>query len=363
MSWLRCNMTKVNCGSYRYNCTKSEAADCIFKSWSCHDDDSCPSIANPDISGQGVLISFFVTALLTFTCAWAMLLLDATFRGDDHKSLSVLDRRFIWAVGWWKNNEARVPVERGFSLVKWKLVLQKVLPTLSDAHLLTELAILIAGFSQACSITLYHYHAVVYLAWTSSSVHMVTLTISRFYLRSKKFVLVVRLVFMSILFMLLFVALCFTASPNWPTSSVDGFTFDAHAACTLQDREWSYWRSDTIFALILISLGYVCRLCKVFETSSASCQRWLRTMPEDMLKRLFTRCRSKRDESTALLARKAWLIASWATLAFFLYARAFYDIYESLLVELIWMTLSLLWGFAQIFSWAQSSPLNEFEKM
>lgn len=81
------------------------------------------------------------------------------------------------------------------------------------------------------------------------------------------------------------------------------------------------------------------------------------------MKRLFIECRSKRHDCTAFLARKAWAIASWSTLTFFLYVRAFYDIYESLLIELVWMTLSLLLGFAQIFSWAQLSPLNKFEKM
>lgn len=199
----------------------------------------------------------------------------------------------IWAVGWWKKTETWVPTEQCSSPGKWKLVLQKVLLTSNDAHLLTGLVILIADFSQACSITLYHYHAVVYLAWTSSSVHMVTLTISRFYLRSKKCVLIIRLMFMSILFVLLFIALCFTASPNWPSSEYDGFTFDALAICTLQGDKWSHWRSDTIFALILISFDYLCRLCKVFETTSNSYRRWLRTMPEDALKRLFIKCRSK----------------------------------------------------------------------
>lgn len=287
--------------------------------------------------------------------------MDATIHGDDHKSLNVLDRRFIWAVGWWKKTEVTKTAEASRT-TKWKLVLQKVLLTLSDAHLLTGLAILIAGFTQICTITAFHYHAVVYLAWTSSSVHMVTLTISRFYLRSNKPILIVRLVFMSALFILLFIALCLTASTKWPTATNDNaFTFDAQAVCTLADGNWRVWRGDTVFALILLSLGYIFRLCKVFETTSDGCRKWLRTVPEDFLKRGFVRCQNRRDESPNFVSRAFWQFMSWLVLSSYLYVRAFYDIFESLLVELIWMTLSLLWGFAQIFSWQQNSPVRRFE--
>lgn len=365
MSWLKCDLQAAGCQdpAYGWQCTNStNASTCEYTSWHCNSDNSCRTQANPDISGQGVLVSFFVTAILTFVCAWAMLLLDATYTGDDHKSLSVLDRRFIWAIGFWKKKKnGVVSSQPNTKLAQWKLVLQKVLLALSDGHLLTGLAILIAGFSQACSITIYHYHAVVYLAWTSSSVHLVTLTISRFYLRNNKPVLIARLFFITVLFVLLFLALCLTASTTWPTSIDAKYTFDQSAICTWTDGNLDKWRGDTVFALIILSLGYVFRLCKVFATTSDFCRRWLRTTPEDALKRAFLRMHLDTDKSRGAFRRIFCATASWFILATYMYLQAFYDIFESLLIELIWMTLSLLWGFAQIFSWHRLSPLNQFE--
>lgn len=364
MSWLKCNWNETGCDdpAYGWSCSNdTNATMCEYTSWHCRLGDSCKTQANPDISGQGVLVSFFVTAILTFICAWAMLLLDATYHGDDHKSLSVLDRRFIWAVGWWKKKESLVSAQPSTRLAQWRLVLQKVLLALSDGHLLTGLAILIAGFSQACTITIYHYHCVVYLAWTSSSVHLVTLTISRFYLRNNKPVLIARLFFITVLFILLFIALCLTASTKWPTSIDAAYTFDANAVCTWKDGNLDKWRGDTIFALLILSLGYIFRLCKVFATSSNFCRLWLRTKPEDALKRAFLRLHLGADNSRSTSACTLCKVVSWLILATYLYLRAFYDILESLLIELIWMTLSLLWGFAQIFSWSHLSPLNPFE--
>ena len=60
--------------------------------------------------------------------------------------------------------------------------LERFLLTLSDQQLVTGLAILIAGYSKMCSLSIYHFNIVGSLAWFSSATHLATLGVLRNYL-------------------------------------------------------------------------------------------------------------------------------------------------------------------------------------
>ena len=84
--------------------------------------------------------------------------------------------------------------------------LRAFIQTLSDQQLVTGLAIMIAGFSKYCSISMYHFNIVASLAWFSSTTHLSTLAVLRDYLISHPTIRTWRVVGMFILFCLLFSA-------------------------------------------------------------------------------------------------------------------------------------------------------------
>ena len=60
--------------------------------------------------------------------------------------------------------------------------LEKFILALSDQQLVTGLAVLIAGFVSPCSMSMYHFNIVAALGWFSSTTHLSTLAVLRFYL-------------------------------------------------------------------------------------------------------------------------------------------------------------------------------------
>lgn len=67
----------------------------------------------------------------------------------------------------------------------WLSVIEKVVLNLSDQQILAGLSILITEFATHCSISAYHFALVANLAWMSSNVHLMTLSILRNYLRAR----------------------------------------------------------------------------------------------------------------------------------------------------------------------------------
>jgi hypothetical protein len=64
---------------------------------------------------------------------------------------------------------------RNFALSqRWEHACQAFIPTFSDAHLATGMALLIAGFTQLCRLTIYHFHTLFYLAWMAFSIYLLT---------------------------------------------------------------------------------------------------------------------------------------------------------------------------------------------
>lgn len=59
----------------------------------------------------------------------------------------------------------------------WVPVIEKVLLSLSDQQLTTGIAILFSGLIQHCSISVYHFGIVSDLAWSSSYVHLTSLSV------------------------------------------------------------------------------------------------------------------------------------------------------------------------------------------
>ncbi|KAL1637982.1 hypothetical protein SLS58_009099 [Diplodia intermedia] len=107
-------------------------------------------VANPDISGIGVLISFLASAylVLAFTIfAYAKGLVEDELVND-------VDRRMFR----FKPHPSR-----------WKEPFKKGILSVSDQQIVTGIAILVAGFAEINKIDSYHWKIIVYLGWMSSN--------------------------------------------------------------------------------------------------------------------------------------------------------------------------------------------------
>ncbi|KAK8106806.1 uncharacterized protein PG998_008819 [Apiospora kogelbergensis] len=92
---------------------------------------------------------------------------------------------------------------------RWRRTFEEIVLIFSDQQLLTGFGVLIAGYVQVVNANLsaYHWNNVVYLAWVSSTVHLMSLSVLRERLKRSKASLMVRLCAILLVFVLLIAAL------------------------------------------------------------------------------------------------------------------------------------------------------------
>ncbi|KAK1464108.1 hypothetical protein CMEL01_12869 [Colletotrichum melonis] len=159
---------------------------------------------NPNISGRGVLTAFVVSAYLVLA-----LIIWAYWYGTLPEGLvRKVDRRLFFARKQQLND-------------KWTRMLVELVLTFSDQQLLTGLAILVAGYVQAlgANLSIYHWNTVIYLAWLSSTVHLMSLSVLRDRLGTNKILRFIRLFVMISILGLLLAALVPTITNGWPSST------------------------------------------------------------------------------------------------------------------------------------------------
>lgn len=342
--------------------------------WNCTKFGSCKEEANNDIAGLGyalpdqlsmskpfslfnrVLLAFVMTAYTTLAIAW----ISYIFRAGNFSletELSVLDRHFLqWVWYFSKTPPTLSPT--------WTRTLQRTILLLSDSHIATGLAILTAGFIQSRRLTIYHFHIVVYLAWLASSTHMTTITILRTYLRRHRAVLRWRVIAMTVMFSMLFVALALTSCSVWPDISYSDqhlLYFDSQVTCAWDSELMTAWRPDVVFSVCLVTAGYIARLSKLFISTSKCFKHWFRDLPGSGLKSLFDKTETLSGTSSNGISRLAWRLLGTLILGVYVDLRALFDLYESLLSELIWLSFSLLWGTPKIFVWRMGAPVRNYE--
>ncbi len=267
--------------------------------------------------------------------------------------LNILDRHFLDWIWTWAKETPKMSSP-------WSRVLQKAILHLSDSHIITGLAILIAGFIQACQISIYHFHFVVYLAWLASSTHLTTLTILRNYLRRHRSILKWRVIAMVIMFIMLITALSLTSSRVWPSGDWYELYYDSPVSCAWK-QEYMTYRPDAAFSVFLVTAGYLARLSKLFISTSEFFRSWLRDRPSSWLKHKYDFTQRRRRASNNATARVFWKLLGALSLRVYIDARALYDLYESLLSELIWLSFSLLWGVSKILTWRMGAPVTMYE--
>ena len=247
---------------------------------------------------------------------------------------------------------------------RWERCCQMSIMRFSDVHLATGLTLLIAAYTQSHRLTIYHFHAIVYLAWTSSSIHLLTLIICRDDLRQKPSILYWRLFGMGAVFIMLCVAICLCGSPHWPNSRYIGygiFFFDAPVACTWRYGNFNHLSPDTSLAPALLCWGFLSQLSKLRLVPSGLWTRYMNHMPSSWGRFLSDFCVARERVATSRWQSLLWRSAIWTILTVYLHTRAVYDIYGSVLAELVWTSLTFVYGVSEIFGWRRTSPLRNYE--
>lgn len=225
----------------------------------------------------------------------------------------------------------------------------------SDQQIVTGLSILAAGYAKRCTINVYHWQVVVYLAWMSSSTHLITLSVLRTYLREKRILRVVRVAGMLILFMMLCIAIIPTGSQTYYYIMNGGYTnegsaFGVPSACFWRHKYWNGWRWDSGLSLFLLVSNYTARAAALFESSEAFFNRNIRDrLLGKVGKALDGKVQQIRDRGVHQQKASWAQILSYRTyLATYAVTLASLELYSSFLAPLLWALLNLVWGSLQL---------------
>ncbi|KAI7542134.1 hypothetical protein KC331_g8143 [Hortaea werneckii] len=316
-----------------------------------------PLVANPDISGLGVILSFVISAYLVML--WALFAYG--FGLIPASLLRTADRRCFFA------NSRRVHSE-------WYVALQKATIIFADQQIITGIGILVAGYANLDSgISAYHWQIITYLAWMSSNVHLTTLTLLRDWLDANRVLRRWRIAGMTILLLLLIAALIPTTKYVWisalrnhplkefsyysPEKENDGLGLGIPAKCFWDFRDPSrgeLFRDvniDSPFSFAILILGYVWKLGQLYNGSRTWSKKWLRCVPEWLLERAaIYELRSQHSWPFGSRMRYRIIMLVYVPMV------AWFEFLESFAASLWLLLLGLIWGSMQIFLPRNSAP-------
>lgn len=232
----------------------------------------------------------------------------------------------------------------------------------SDQQILTGVSILTAGYAKRCTINVYHWQVVVYLAWMSSGTHLITLSVLREYLREKSILRFSRVAGMLILFLMLAVAIAPTGSETYYSiisGEVDSDDFSGTtvysacgvaSACFWNRKYWHGWRWDAGLTYFLLMTSYTARAAALFETSETFLRHNLRDRLLGTLGKALDRNVEYIKDRVAhrRSANRAQKLRYHTYLATYSFTLACLELYSSFLGPLLWVLLSLIWGSLQL---------------
>ncbi|KAL4804302.1 hypothetical protein BDV18DRAFT_29639 [Aspergillus unguis] len=296
-------------------------------------------VANPDISGIGVLVGFLATAWATF---FILLFhyVAVPFEASSSPLDSSLRRSLQRILRWIPTGTMDKP-------------LRTVVLAMSDQQLVTGIAILVSGFSQIpCGLSLYHWQIITTLTWFSTTTHFATLPFVQQYLRRNKVLLYFRVVLMFTLAIMLAVALI---------PKADNYPFDSlarPAKCVMDKPDLGFninGEGVQILLSELILLGaLLVRLLRMFPTSRGISAQALQQVRVKGQKLIIWSCErlERCSRSVGLLTAMPLVFA----LASIISVQAFVDFLRSGAFELFWLFFSLIWGTIRLFAVRMSLP-------
>jgi hypothetical protein len=155
------------------------------------------------------MIAFVASAYLTLIMVIIYYLLDRQKTDSPVDQAVVKGAATIWKFLF---NQDQKPSEQ------WIDAIEDAILTFSDQQLVTGIGMLVSGYTQLhCSLSLYHWQIVVYLAWFSSLTHLTTLTALRNFFRDQRTLAYWRVFFIGCLIVLLATSLIPTGYISTPS--------------------------------------------------------------------------------------------------------------------------------------------------
>lgn len=269
---------------------------------------------------------------------------------------------------------------------EWKETLDHVTLLFSDQQLLTGIGILLAGYYEvfANDLDALHWHTVTYLAWMSSTVHLITLSLLKDRLRENKILRNLRLAGMLVLLALLIAALApsvslfFVNTPDMlpaahyipsrshrnvtdgtavPTKCFYGFGYGdnwhpyndfrfrtAYGYVNLRSMDTeSYVPLPAIISYTTLIGSYIWKLTQLFDQSLSWFRRAIRYMPEAKLELAARRALTRHERPTGW-DLCLYFVIKVAYLAFCVIA----DVLDSFAATNLVLFFTLTWGTLQV---------------
>lgn len=281
-----------------------------------------------------VVSAFLASAIITWAGA-----LVAYFKGwIDPLSTSILDERILASLKVKHFNHQSRKVKNG---------VRNVVLIFSDQQIVTGIAVLVSAYSQMKSISVYHYQVAIYLAWMSSNVHLITLTVLRGWLQKNKTLRRGRVICMLFLLILLVVALVPTVSKSWAwLTRSSGFAARhegvPHCAASIPAK--CFWGQtyrpaidpDTMFSFGILGVTYLWKIGLLFESGEHFSRKWLRAKPQYFLENAVVQAAKNCYGSPTLWYR--------IVLGFYIFFVALADFAESFIASLWVLAISIFWG-------------------
>ncbi|TQN63982.1 hypothetical protein CSHISOI_11440 [Colletotrichum shisoi] len=286
---------------------------------------------NPDISGIGVITAFLVSAYfvlgLVLWAYWYGVLPQYVVRRSDRRLFLARQKR---------------PYHRG------RQILEEVLLIFSDQQLLTGLGILIAGYIQMgyFDLSKYNWNTVIYLAWLSSTVHLMSLSVLRERLKQNRASRLVRVGAIAVVFALLVGALVPTSSSAWYKLSgaipVRCF-WDASRSFSGTGMNLSQ-NGDSLLSFLTLIGAFVWKLCQFFDGSRKQVRFWGRARFECQLERWARRTIQTRPQSFSSKAKYKTIASFYVSFV------ALMELLDSFMMTIGMLACALAWGTVQLLS-------------
>ncbi|RMZ73318.1 Vanillyl-alcohol oxidase [Pyrenophora seminiperda CCB06] len=231
--------------------------------------------------------------------------------------------------------------------------MEKSVLILGDLNVVTGIGILLAGYSQLkCGISAYHWQIMVFISWFASFSFISAMTFLQGYLRVNNTMRLIRMTFMVIFVGLLIIALLPTGSKMWLNGYPDdteGYYPSMNAYCFFLElrmpakfhRGANFW--TMIFSVLLIFGSHFHCGIRLFDPTAGSSRKILRTIPGTKFKQLLYSM-ERRGGASYTLHALGWRIIYLLAYAIFTFARATYDICESMFAEILWLSFAMAWG-------------------
>ncbi|KAJ4362968.1 ADP-ribosylation factor GTPase activating protein, ER-Golgi transport [Neocucurbitaria cava] len=176
---------------------------------------------------------------------------------------------------------------------------------------------------------------------------------------------IIRIFFMVVLASLLIAALLPTGSKQWLNQYVndgDGYYPSLSTACYYRElsmpsfvrRGPKIW--SMLFSVTVVAFSYIHCGMRLFDPTTETSRKYFRTWPGYKIKQLLHSL-ERRALCKGFWA-KFWHVPYLSLYAVFTSCRALYDISESMLLEIIWLTFAMAWGTIKVWETRASAAYN-----